>query len=39
MMVYPQSRHGIAGKHYQRLQIDFMKRVLKPEAGEAPKAE
>jgi dipeptidyl aminopeptidase/acylaminoacyl peptidase len=39
MMVYPQSRHGIAGKHYQRLQVDFMKRVLKPEPGEATKAE
>jgi dipeptidyl aminopeptidase/acylaminoacyl peptidase len=39
MMLYPQSRHGIVGRHYQRLQIDFMKRTLKPDPGEAPKAE
>jgi dipeptidyl-peptidase-4 len=39
MMLYPQSRHGIGGKHYQRLMVDFMKRVLKPDPGEAPAAE
>jgi dipeptidyl aminopeptidase/acylaminoacyl peptidase len=39
VMLYPQSRHGITGRHYQRLQIDFMKRSLKPDPGEAPKAE
>jgi dipeptidyl aminopeptidase/acylaminoacyl peptidase len=30
MMVYPRARHGVSGKHYQRLVIDFMKRRLKP---------
>jgi dipeptidyl-peptidase-4 len=28
LMVYPKSRHGIFGGHYNRLQIDFMKRAL-----------
>jgi dipeptidyl aminopeptidase/acylaminoacyl peptidase len=31
MMVYPNSRHGIGGRHYQRLVLDFMRRTLKPE--------
>lgn len=31
IMVYPNARHGIHGKHYQRLMIDFMKRTLQPE--------
>jgi dipeptidyl-peptidase 4 len=31
MMVYPQARHGIGGKHYQRLVFDFMKRALQGE--------
>jgi dipeptidyl aminopeptidase/acylaminoacyl peptidase len=31
VMVYPQSRHGIQGRHYQRLTLDFMTRVLKPQ--------
>jgi dipeptidyl-peptidase-4 len=39
VMFYPTSRHGIVGRHYQRLQIEFMKRTLKPEAGEATKTE
>jgi len=30
IMVYPNARHGISGKHYQRLTLDFMKRTLKP---------
>jgi dipeptidyl aminopeptidase/acylaminoacyl peptidase len=30
VMLYPDSRHGIRGRHYQRLVIDFMRRVLKP---------
>jgi dipeptidyl-peptidase-4 len=30
LMVYPHARHGGFGKHYQRLQNDFMKRVLQP---------
>ena len=28
IMVYPRSRHGIFGKHYQRLVIDFIQRTL-----------
>ncbi len=32
VMFYPRSRHGGFGPHYARLEIDFMKRVLKPEA-------
>jgi dipeptidyl aminopeptidase/acylaminoacyl peptidase len=31
VMVYPRARHGVPGKHYQKLVIDFMKRHLKPE--------
>jgi dipeptidyl-peptidase-4 len=31
MMFYPRSQHGIAGRHYQRLVIDFMVRTLQPE--------
>jgi dipeptidyl-peptidase 4 len=30
VMIYPHARHGLSGKHYQRLQIDFMKRALQP---------
>jgi dipeptidyl-peptidase-4 len=30
LMVYPTARHGIRGRHYQRLVIDFMRRTLKP---------
>jgi dipeptidyl-peptidase-4 len=28
LMLYPQARHGIGGKHYQRLQYDFVIRAL-----------
>jgi hypothetical protein len=28
--VYPNDRHGIRGRHYQRLVIDFMRRTLRP---------
>jgi len=28
LMLYPRSRHGIGGKHYQRLQYDFVIRTL-----------
>jgi dipeptidyl aminopeptidase/acylaminoacyl peptidase len=28
LMIYPQARHGVGGKHYQRLLIDFMRRNL-----------
>jgi dipeptidyl-peptidase 4 len=34
VMFYPRARHGISGKHYQRLVIDFIRRTLgeaKPE--------
>jgi dipeptidyl aminopeptidase/acylaminoacyl peptidase len=31
VMFYPQSRHGIFGKHVQRLIVDFMCRNLRPE--------
>ncbi len=31
VMVYPRNRHGITGKHYQRLMLDFMARALHPE--------
>jgi dipeptidyl aminopeptidase/acylaminoacyl peptidase len=31
LMVYPNDRHGIRGRHYQRLVIDFMRRTLRPE--------
>jgi dipeptidyl-peptidase-4 len=30
LMVYPNDRHGIRGRHYQRLVIDFMCRTLRP---------
>jgi dipeptidyl aminopeptidase/acylaminoacyl peptidase len=30
LMVYPNDRHGIRGRHYQRLVIDFMRRTLQP---------
>ncbi len=28
LMVYPKSRHGIGGGHYQKLQLDFIKRTM-----------
>ena len=28
VMFYPKSRHGIGGAHYNRLQVEFMKRAL-----------
>ena len=28
LMIYPASRHGIFGPHYNRLQIDFIRRTL-----------
>jgi dipeptidyl-peptidase-4 len=34
LMIYPSSRHGIFGPHYNRIQIDFIRRTLL-----APKAE
>ncbi|MBA7481432.1 Tol-Pal system protein TolB [subsurface metagenome] len=28
LMIYPRSRHGVGGKHYNRLVVDFIKTVL-----------
>jgi dipeptidyl-peptidase-4 len=28
MMIYPSSRHGIFGPHYNRIQVDFIRRTL-----------
>ena len=28
LMLYPRSRHGIGGQHYQRLQTDFIKKTM-----------
>ena len=28
VMIYPRARHGIFGKHYQRLMVDFIRRTL-----------
>jgi dipeptidyl aminopeptidase/acylaminoacyl peptidase len=28
MMVYPRSRHGIVGQHYQKLRIEFIKKTM-----------
>jgi dipeptidyl aminopeptidase/acylaminoacyl peptidase len=30
VMFYPRDRHGIAGPHYQRLIVEFMRRALRP---------
>jgi dipeptidyl aminopeptidase/acylaminoacyl peptidase len=30
LMVYPGSRHGITGRHYQRLSYDFIMRAMRP---------
>ncbi len=35
LMVYPNDRHGIRGRHYQRLVLDFMRRTLKPDSPQA----
>ena len=35
LMIYPKSRHGIGGIHYQRLMVDFIRAVLQlPGTGE-----
>jgi len=34
IMIYPKSRHGVSGIHYQRLTVGFIRRVLQlPEPG------
>lgn len=38
MMLYPEARHGIGGRHYQRLQYDFIRRALGGPADPAPRA-
>ncbi|HZW32630.1 MAG TPA: DPP IV N-terminal domain-containing protein [Isosphaeraceae bacterium] len=38
LMIYPSSRHGIFGPHYNRIQIDFIRRTLgtpKPEKAQS----
>jgi dipeptidyl-peptidase-4 len=35
VMVYPNDRHGIRGRHYQRFVLDFMRRTLRPEPAPA----
>jgi dipeptidyl-peptidase-4 len=35
LMIYPSSRHGIGGAHYQRLMVEFMTRTL---GGPMPKS-
>ncbi|MBN1358982.1 MAG: S9 family peptidase [Sedimentisphaerales bacterium] len=40
IMVYPESRHGIGGTHYQRLMLDFIKSVLQlPESDGSDQAQ
>jgi dipeptidyl-peptidase-4 len=36
MMVFPDSRHGIGGRHYQRLMYEFIVRTLGSEGGTPP---
>lgn len=36
VMFYPTSRHGIFGRHYDRLIVDFIQRTLRPTPGVAP---
>jgi dipeptidyl-peptidase-4 len=31
VMIYPTARHGIGGKHYQRLWVDFVRKTMLPE--------
>lgn len=31
LMVYPEARHGLSGRHAQRVQYDFILRALRPE--------
>jgi hypothetical protein len=35
-MVYPQSRHGIGGMHYNRLIVDFIRTVLRLPSQDNP---
>jgi dipeptidyl aminopeptidase/acylaminoacyl peptidase len=34
LMIYPKSRHGVGGIHYERLTVDFIRSVLQlPDRG------
>jgi dipeptidyl aminopeptidase/acylaminoacyl peptidase len=35
MMVYPTSRHGIYGMHFQRLNFDFIMKTMRPEGPQS----
>jgi dipeptidyl aminopeptidase/acylaminoacyl peptidase len=37
-MTYPTARHGLSGKHYQRLMYEFIVRTMRPGDGTAPAA-
>jgi dipeptidyl-peptidase 4 len=36
MMFYPGARHGVGGGHYQKLQLEFIGRTMRPEKSEQP---
>lgn len=38
MMLYPDSRHGIGGRHYQQLQIEFIMRTMLDKAAPSTEA-
>lgn len=38
MMLYPDARHGIGGKHYQQLQIEFIMRTMLDKAAPSTEA-
>ena len=38
LMIYPSSRHGIMGRHYNRIQMDFIRRTLLAPPTEAKPA-
>jgi dipeptidyl-peptidase-4 len=39
LMIYPESRHGIGGRHYQRVQWDFIQRTLGNRPASVPASE
>ncbi len=39
LMIYPGSRHGIGGEHYEKIQLDFIRRTLGTPKAPAPTAE
>jgi dipeptidyl-peptidase-4 len=38
LMIYPSSRHGIFGQHYNKLQLDFIRRTLGGAKPEKPRS-